>query len=161
MLKHEIPYQTNSAELFAKIADWPWAVFLDSGQPTSQFGRYDIMAAKPFLRLVNNGQQTVIADDDGERSSSSDPFELLKKTIAPYQTSKTELPFEGGAIGYFAYDLARQVEHLPSVALDAENMPQMMVGIYDWAVVVDHQLQRSCLVSHCKNSQTEQDWTRL
>jgi para-aminobenzoate synthetase component I len=161
MLKHEISYQTNSAELFAKIADWPWAVFLDSGQPTSQFGRYDIMAAKPFLRLVNNGQQTVIADDDGERSSSSDPFELLKKTIAPYQTTKTELPFEGGAIGYFAYDLARQVEHLPSVALDAENMPQMMVGIYDWAVVVDHQLQRSCLVSHCKNSQTEQDWPRL
>ncbi|NBX00307.1 MAG: aminodeoxychorismate synthase component I [Methylophilaceae bacterium] len=161
MLKHEIPYQTNSAALFVKIADWPWAVFLDSGQPTSQFGRYDIMVANPFVRLVTNGEQTVITDADGERSSSSDPFELLKETLAPYQTTKTALPFEGGAIGYFAYDLARRVEHLQPVALDAENMPQMMVGVYDWAVVVDHQLQRSCLVSLCKNSQTEQDWPSL
>ena len=161
MLKHEIPYQTNSAELFAKIADWPWAVFLDSGQPVSQFGRYDIMVAKPFVQLVTNGQQTVISDADGERSSSNDPFTLLKETLAPYQISKTALPFVGGAIGYFAYDLARRVEHLPSVALDAENMPEMMVGVYDWAVVVDHQLQRSYLVSHCKNSQTEQDWPSL
>ena len=104
MLKHEIPYQTNSAELFAKIANWPWAVFLDSGQPTSQFGRYDIMVAKPFVQLVTNGLQTVIGDANGERSSSSDPFELLKETLVPYQISKIALPFEGGAIGYFAYD---------------------------------------------------------
>ena len=146
MLKHEIPYQTNSAELFAKIADWPWAVFLDSGKPMSQFGRYDIMVANPFVRLVTNGEQTVIVDGMGERSSKNDPFELLKETLSPYRIAKTELPFEGGAIGYFAYDLARRVEHLPSVSLDAENMPQMLVGIYDWALGVDHQFRRNSLV---------------
>lgn len=161
MLKHEIPYQSNSAELFAKIAHWPWAVLLDSGQPASQFGRYDIMSAMPFVRLVTNGEQTVIFDALGQHSSTSDPFQLLKETLAPYQMAKTELPFEGGAIGYFAYDLARRVEHLPSVSLDAENVPQMMVGIYDWAVVVDHQLQRAHLVSHCQHSKTAQDWPSL
>ena len=161
MLKHEIPYQTNSAELFAKIADWPWAVFLDSGQPMSQFGRYDIMVANPFVRLVTNGEQTVIVDGMGERSSKNDPFELLKETLSPYRIPKTELPFEGGAIGYFAYDLARRVEHLPSVSLDAENMPQMMVGIYDWALVVDHQLRRTYLVSNGMSAQTELDWPSL
>lgn len=161
MLKHEIPYQTNSAELFAKIADWPWAVFLDSGQPMSQFGRYDIMVANPFVRLVTNGEQTVIVDGMGERSSKNDPFELLKETLSPYRIAKTELPFEGGAIGYFAYDLARRVEHLPSVSLDAENMPQMVVGIYDWALVVDHQLRRTYLVSHGMNGETEVDWPSL
>ena len=161
MLKHEIPYQTNSAKLFAKIADWPWAVFLDSGQPMSQFGRYDIMVANPFVRLVTNGEQTVIVDGMGERSSKNDPFELLKETLSPYRIAKTELPFEGGAIGYFAYDLARRVEHLPSVSLDAENMPQMVVGIYDWALVVDHQLRRTYLVSNGMSAQTELDWPSL
>jgi len=161
MLKHEIPYQTNSAELFAKIADWPWAVFLDSGQPMSQFGRYDIMVANPFVRLVTNGEQTVIVDGMGERSSKNDPFELLKETLSPYRIAKTELPFEGGAIGYFAYDLARRIEHLPSVSLDAENMPQMVMGIYDWALVVDHQLRRTYLVSHGMNGETEVDWPSL
>ena len=161
MLKHEIPYQTNSAELFAKIADWPWAVFLDSGQPMSQFGRYDIMVANPFVRLVTNAEQTVIVDGMGERSSKNDPFELLKETLSPYRIAKTELPFEGGAVGYFAYDLARRVEHLPSVSLDAENMPQMKVGIYDWALVVDHQLRRTYLVSHGMNDETEVVWPSL
>lgn len=161
MLKHDIPYQSNSAELFAKIADWSWAVFLDSGQPSSQFGRYDIMAANPFVRLVTKGEQTVIFDAVGERSSKSDPFQLLKETLVPYQMAKTELPFEGGAIGYFAYDLARRVEYLPSVSLDAENMPQMMVGIYDWALVVDHQLRLAYLVSHGMSPQTERDWASL
>lgn len=161
MLKHEIPYQSDSAKLFARIADWSWAVFLDSGQPTSQFGRYDIMAANPFVRLETNGGQTVISDADGERISVDDPFELLKETLAPYKIERTVLPFEGGAIGYFAYDLARRVERLPALALDAENLPQMMVGVYDWALVVDHQLKRSYLVSHGRHPQTEKDWSDL
>ena len=62
MLKHEIPYQTDSAKIFARIADRPWAVFLDSGQPDSQFGHYDIMVADPFIRLVTNGEQTEVFD---------------------------------------------------------------------------------------------------
>ena len=161
MLKHEIPYQPDSAKLFASIADWPWAVFLDSGQPQSQFGRYDIMAANPFLRLMTSGESTLIADSNSERISTDDPFALLKTMLAPYAINQTALPFEGGAIGYFAYDLARRVERLPESALDAENIPQMMVGIYDWAVVVDHQLKRSYLVSHGNHPQTEQDWLKL
>lgn len=161
MLKHEIPYQSDSAKLFASIADWPWAVFLDSGQPKSQFGRYDIMTANPFIRIITNGEDTFIDDANGQSSSKNDPFELLKETLAPYQIKQTKMPFEGGAIGYFAYDLARRVEHLPALAVDAENMPQMMVGVYDWAVVVDHQLQSAYLISHCQHPQTKQDWSKL
>ena len=161
MLKHAIAYPSDSAQLFARIADWPWAVFLDSGQPESQFGRYDIMAAKPFVRLVTNGDCTLIKDANGERSSTDDPFELVKSVLASYPIKQTALPFEGGAIGYFAYDLARRIEQLPSTALDAENMPQMMVGIYDWALVVDHQLKQAYLVAHGKSPQTELEWADL
>ncbi len=161
MLKQEILYQPNSANLFARIADRPWAVFLDSGQPESQFGRFDIMAANPFIRLITSGAQTLIIDQNGSRSSDADPFELLKASLAPYALEQTELPFEGGAIGYFGYDLARRIEHLPEVALDAEEMPEMMVGVYDWAVVVDHRLKRAFLVSHVMHSETQQDWLAL
>ena len=65
MLKHEIPYQSDSSTIFARIADKPWAVFLDSGQPDSQFGHYDIMVADPFIRLVTNGEKTEIFDSKG------------------------------------------------------------------------------------------------
>ena len=161
MLKHEIPYQTDSSKIFARIADRPWAVFLDSGQPHGQFGHYDIMAADPFIRLVTKGEYTEILDSKGHEVSTQDPFELLKSRLANYSLNQAELPFEGGAIGYFAYDLARRVDDLPIQALDAENIPQMMVGIYDWAVVVDHRLSRAWLVSHSFDQATEDVWPEL
>lgn len=161
MLKLEIPYQENSALIFNKIAHLPWAIFLDSGQPQSEFGHYDVMVANPFVKLVTKGDVTEVIDVSGATSTQDDPFEVLKKVIAPYQISKTELPFEGGALGYFAYDLGRRVEKMPSIAKDAEQLPEMMVGIYDWAVVVDHRLKQAYLVSHAKNAATQKEWPAL
>jgi para-aminobenzoate synthetase component 1 len=40
-------------------------------------------------------------------------------------------------------------------------MPEMMIGIYDWALVVDHREQRSYLVSHGLNAETHENWHRL
>ena len=56
------------------------------------------------------------------------------------------LPFRGGAIGWFAYDLGRRIERLPVLARDAEQVPDMAVGIYDWALVVDHTREQAWLV---------------
>jgi anthranilate/para-aminobenzoate synthase component I len=96
---------------------------------------------------------------------------LLKSILAPYQTPKvgvlfpeggspiagTTLPFAGGAVGYFAYDLARRLEKLPNQAKPAAGIPEMMVGVYDWAVVVDHREKCSHLISHGFNTETHQN----
>lgn len=158
---HEITYQPDSAPLFARIAQRSWAVYLDSGQPGSQYGRYDILAADPFITLSTQGEHTEICDAAGSRVSQDDPFALLNGCLAEHRISNTSLPFEGGAIGYFGYDLARRVEQLPQQAQDAEHMPQMMVGIYDWALVVDHREQRSYLVSHGRDAHTAERWPAL
>ena len=72
LLKHLLKYDTNSANLFARLSQQPWAMFLDSGQPESQYGRYDILVADPFVtictietdsetctEIVQNGQRTI------------------------------------------------------------------------------------------------------
>ena len=161
MLKFNLPYVSDSASLFARIAHLPWAIYLDSGQPKSQYGRYDVMAAKPFITLTTHGESTEIWRRNGISHSNQDPFELLKDILKPYTQVKHSLIFEGGAIGYFGYDLARRVEHLPSFAADAEHIPEMMIGIYDWAVVVDHREKSAYLVSHGVDAQTGQDWSDL
>lgn len=161
LLKHELAYTSDSATLFARIKHKPWAVYLDSGQPGSQYGRYDIIAADPLITLSTNGDQTEVRDDTGTHISAADPFLLLKQALAPYAMPVCELPFCGGAIGYFGYDLVRSLEHLPTLAIDAEHMPQMMVGVYDWAVIVDHREQRAWLVSQGKNAQTYENWPAL
>lgn len=161
LLKHELAYSSDSATLFARVKDRPWAVYLDSGQPGSQYGRYDIIAVDPFITLSTRGEQTEVRDDTGTHVSATDPFLLLKQVLMPYAMPACELPFCGGAIGYFGYDLARRLEHLPDLALDGEQIPQMMVGIYDWAVIVDHREQRAWLVSQGKHAQTHKNWQAL
>lgn len=145
--KHRLPYFANSAALFAQIADEPWAIFLDSGAPFCEQGRYDIMAYAPVTTLLNYGNNTRISNQDGVYNSTDDPFALVNKYLQPPMQGLDGLPFNGGAMGYFAYDLARRIEALPSIAEGYEGYPQMAVGIYTWAVVVDHQLRESWLVA--------------
>lgn len=183
MLKYPLVYHHDSARLFAPIAHLPWAMMLDSGQAInpatgkagSQYGRYDILVAEPFITLVTKGQYTAVTRGAQVEHSEDDPFELLKNVLAPYKTPKvgilfaetdspvagTTLPFAGGAVGYFAYDLARRLEKMPNHAIPAAEIPEMMIGVYDWAVIVDHREKCSFLVSHGFDAATHQNWHRL
>ncbi len=48
----------------------------------------------------------------------------------------------------FGYDLGRRFESLPEIAEQDLDLPDMAVGIYDWALIVDHQRQVISLLSH-------------
>ncbi|MEI7867627.1 MAG: aminodeoxychorismate synthase component I [Candidatus Methylumidiphilus sp.] len=157
----ELPYFEDSAALFMPWADRPWAVFLDSGFPHSRQGRFDIIAADPLCTLVTRGNLTEIRQGENIRFSPDDPFELVKQALGDSVETDSRLPFYGGAIGYFAYDLARRLEKLPAIAADEENIPDMVVGIYDWAVVVDHMERRTWLVGLGRDPATLVRWPHL
>ena len=198
--KIEISYADDSAKLFAQICHQPWAIFLDSGQainpetnqPGSQYGRYDILVAEPFITVVTRGERTEITQDNIVSISMEDPFVILNNLLKKYPVIKPKLssqttfsdnelaaaegellagsglpitgagvPFSGGALGYFGYDLGRRLEKLPSIAVNDTQLPEMMIGIYDWALVVDHRERRSFLVSYGMQSQTRENWPRL
>lgn len=165
LLKHNLKYQVNTAQLFARLSHKPWAILLDSGQPQSQYGRYDIIVADPFITVstIDDGAKTKseIARQGQVEVSFDDPFDILNSLIAPYKAAQNALPFCGGAVGYFAYDLARQVEILPNLSSLNPTIPHMMVGIYDWAVVVDHREKTACLVSHGFQQSTRDSWADL
>lgn len=143
----------------------PWAVFLDSAHPYSQLGRYDIIAADPVCTLLTHGDTTEITEGGASTTSAADPFDLVKRYLGLFSQAGAdddfdELPFNGGAIGYFSYDLARRLERLPVIADDAEGIAEMAIGIYTWAVVVDHHRQKSVLVGHGLDEQVRYDLIR-
>jgi len=160
-----LPYFSDSAALFSSIAMKPWAVFLDSAHPYSQLGRYDIIAADPVCTLLTHGDTTEITEGGASTTSAADPFDLVKRYLGLFSQAGAdddfdELPFNGGAIGYFSYDLARRLERLPVIADDAEGIAEMAIGIYTWAVVVDHHRQKSVLVGHGLDEQVRYDLIR-
>jgi para-aminobenzoate synthetase component 1 len=156
----ELPYHSDSALLFEAIADLPWAVFLDSGLHHPGQSRYDILSAQPYMRLVTRGALTEINEERIELSRE-DPFDLLRERLATEPGSGGTLPFCGGAIGYFGYDLARRLQRLPARAADGERIPEMAIGIYDWALVVDHLERRTWLVGQGRDPDTDLKWDSL
>ena len=157
----ELPYPGDSERYFRQLRQRHWPVILDSANTSLPAGRYDIIAADPFITLECRGNQTRIVSATGARLSNEDPFLLLDDLLKKYHQPRSELPFAGGAIGYFGYDLGRRIEDLPSTALDAEAIPDMAVGIYDWAIITDHQQQRCWLASFAQDPQTPEKWAEL
>ncbi|MBI1731529.1 MAG: aminodeoxychorismate synthase component I [Gammaproteobacteria bacterium] len=156
----ELPYRRNSAELFEAICGEPWSIFLDSGYPLIDSGRYDILAARPYLTITTNGAATTIRGG-GVSESPADPFALVREHLGDQAENRSGIPFCGGAMGYFAYDLGRRIEKLPARLARDVSLPDMAVGLYDWAVVVDHHMRRTWLVAQGRCPATERDWPGL
>jgi para-aminobenzoate synthetase component 1 len=135
----ELPYRSNAGDYFAAIAGLPWAAWLDSGG----MARYDILTAAP--------QHTVVVD----AGTDGDPFALLREHLGTPLAQVEGIPFAGGALGYWSYDLARRQIKLPNLEQESEGVPLMAAGIYDWALVLDHQLRTAKLVSHRRYAETE------
>ncbi len=155
----QLPYRPDSVALFEAIAAEPWAVFLDSGRPHACGGRWDILAARPYATLVTRGAVTEIRTRTGVHTESDDPLNILRSQLGTAEPVLASMPFAGGAIGYFAYDLARTLGDLPSHASD--QPPAMAVGLYDWAVLVDHEARVTQLVAAERDDQTGRDWDHL
>lgn len=147
-----LPYKPDAAGYYAAIADLPWAVWLDSGG----MGRYDILCAQPVATLVTYGGHTEIAGASEVRRSADDPFDLLRQQLGAIVEAVPGIPFSGGALGYWGYDLARRMLALSVQAQDAEHLPDMAIGIYDWAIVLDHRQKTARLVSQQRGPDTAQ-----
>ena len=147
LLIRPLPYFSDSAVMFERIADFPGAVFLDSGYPHSSSGRFDIFTAFPRVTISShNGVIRVSSADEVSISENTDPFAVIKEHLEPLEIVRP-YPFLTGAIGYFSYDLGRYTETLPKIAADPQGLPEMLVGIYDWVVVVDHASRHTALLS--------------
>ncbi|MCP3662098.1 MAG: aminodeoxychorismate synthase component I [Gammaproteobacteria bacterium] len=174
-LYHSIPYRENSTRLFESLADKPWSVFLDSGQISGAQGRYDIIAADPTLTLVSKPppSTTGIHENQNDRDiiqlssrdvqwlSDVDPLILIREALGEPIEIPEDIPFAGGAIGYFSYDFGRRWQGVDSRHFCSGALPDLAIGIYDWALVVDHQKRSSHLVSSGRDPQTLSRWDDL
>ncbi|MEX2010850.1 MAG: aminodeoxychorismate synthase component I [Chloroflexota bacterium] len=115
---------TDAAEHFR---DLPGLVLLESARP-GRNARWSFLTADPLAVL------------DGP-SDGPDPFAEARSTlrrVAPGMPSDGGAPpFLGGLAGYLSYDLGRQFERLPSLAVDDQPLPLLRLAVHDWVVAWD------------------------
>lgn len=141
-----ITYYPNSADWFLQIRHLAMPIWLDSGRPQSAYGRFDILSAAPATTLNTFGELTHIQQGNTANTSPQNPFSLLQAYLPQTQVHLEQVPFCGGALGYFGYDLGRRLEKLPEVAAQDIPLPDMSIGIYPWAIVQDHHEMKAWLV---------------
>lgn len=147
-----LPWRQDAAEFyFAPLSASPWAMMLHSGYADHPHSRYDIVVAEPCATLVTHGEITVVNHDGSSHTSTADPLHLLQQTLDARGFAReplSDLPFTGGAVGLFGYDLGRRFETLPQHAERDITLADMAVGLYDWALIVDHQREVITLLSY-------------
>jgi para-aminobenzoate synthetase component I len=152
---------TNLLKLFSFFAEQPWAMLLDSAAQEHANSRYDILVTAPLATLEAKDGICQLSDDNGCHAFSDDPFTVLDAALKRYfpDSCDSALPFVGGAVGYFGYDLGRYVEKLPTLAQADIKLPDLAVGIYSQAVILDKQQQQLWFVDY--QGQAETAWKKF
>lgn len=135
----ELPYMADSRDYMVRLSTLPQPIFLDSCQPAANAGRYDILSALPIASITVDGGQLTCSQPLPEHIED-DLFAVLAHLMdhycpEPLPSYASEVPFVGGLLGYLGY---------PSLqGLGAYQIDNAFLGIYLWALVLDHHSQ-SC-----------------
>jgi len=145
LICRELKISDTSCEVFSQFSTQPWAVFLDSANPNHVNNRFDIIAIKPIKTIeARNGQCFV-----NKELNPSSPFKLLKRYLQDFKSVKApyDLPFNGGLLGHFSYDLGRYIEKIDNSASNDIALPDMAVGLYPDALIYDHKTHKWFFIS--------------
>jgi para-aminobenzoate synthetase component 1 len=121
---------------------------LETQTATRGAGEYSFLAFSPFATLRSKGGLAILETADGEWSHGGDVFAMLRRMLeryavpAPAAGAPEGIPFRGGALGYFGYELGRQIETLPGQAVDEVGLPDCHLAFYNFAVALRHDDQR-------------------
>lgn len=136
-------------------------LLLDSSRPASHFGRYDIAMAEPLAVISHKDGVTKVEQNNTTKTTDVDPFSLIGQLQSQLLVDTSKLPqaqgipFTGGAAGLFGFDLGRSIEVIPSTAAADITMEDLCIGIYPWAIITDHELQSTYLVSQLDELSTQ------
>jgi para-aminobenzoate synthetase component 1 len=148
-LVEEIRTSLSASQCFETFKNRPFSFFLDSGMDPGKLGRYSFMGSDPFLVLQSRGEEISLIRDGVKENRRGNPFDVVGELLATYSLDKcpSGIPFVGGAVGYFSYDLCHFIERLPATAVDDLNLPECYLAFYDTAIAFDHLEGKAYLVS--------------
>jgi len=145
----EIHMAPDAPWCFEAFAPRPYSFWLDSGMDPPKLGRYSFMGSDPFLVMKSRGDEISLVRNGAEEKRRGNPFDVLGELLKEYKMESGELPvpFTGGAVGYFSYDLCHFIEKLPKKAIDDLNLPECYLGFYDAIVAFDHLQHKTYIIS--------------
>lgn len=146
----------SPTRIFAALKHLPYSLFFDSADREHPTGRYSFIVSHPIETIeAKDGEIMITNWEERKTLYEADPFtivqERLDKWIPDAETIRGLPPFQGGAAGYFGYDLARNLEKLPASAASNPDVPDIAIGIYDQVMAFDHEKNQAWMITHAAN----------
>ena len=146
-------YRTVTADLetpvsaFLRIAaKEPEAFLLESVEGGEHVGRYTFIGIEPYKKIVSRGTSITVEEKSARgklsasRTFEGDIFAELKQALGGHTPARLPglPPFTAGAVGFFSYDVVRQIERLPTLAADELGVPDACLMFFDQVLAFDH-----------------------
>jgi anthranilate synthase component 1 len=140
-------YRSLTADLetpvsaFLRLAEGePECFMLESVEGGERVGRYTFIGVRPYKKIVAWGKSIEVTETGSTTVFEGDIFTLLKDALNGHNPARIPAlpPFTAGAVGFFAYDVVRQIERLPTLAKDDLGMPDACLMFFDEVLAFDH-----------------------
>ena len=131
---------TPVSAFLAIAADEPHAFLLESVERGEQIGRFTFLGARPYMRVRSREGAVEIERGRKRETLKENIFQVLKWLLREHRPASYPglPPFTAGAVGYFAYDVVRQLEKIGDHAKDDLHLPDAELMFFDRLLAFDH-----------------------
>jgi anthranilate synthase component 1 len=138
----------------------PVRFLLESVTGGERISRYSFLGAGPreLLHVYADRVESVRPGPGGGAAPAAEtaevlpgpPLPALRSRLGAFAAAPGEVPFSGGWVGFFGWDLVRLLETklLPALPAAAAGEPLATLGRFDTVVVFDHARQRVLAVAN-------------
>lgn len=161
LVREELADLETPLSVYLKLAKGPYSYFLESVQGGEKWGRYSIIGLPCHTVIKVTGKEFRLEKDGEllEQHETVDPFVDIEIFQEQYKIPELDgLPrFNGGLVGYFAYDSVRYVEHkvANSAPPDTVGTPDIVLMVSEEVIVFDNLRGTISLLVYADPSESE------
>jgi anthranilate synthase component 1 len=142
---------TTPVAAFLRIVGDEPGFLLESVEHGERWGRWSFVGRRPAATFVaRNGHVEVDAAVDASVRLDEGILAALEDVLRVYRAPALDdlPPLHSGVLGYWGYDIVREVEHLPDVPPDHQHVPDAVFSIISELAAYDHLRQRAVLIAN-------------
>lgn len=116
------------------------AFLLESVERGEQIGRYTFLGARPYMQLHARAGEITITHGKKTEKNNGNAIQATKQLLTAHKPAIVPglPPFTGGAVGFCAYDLVRQLENIGDSTKDDLKVPDCALMFFDRLLAFDH-----------------------
>ena len=128
----------------------PVRFLLESVTGGEQVSRFSFLGVQPreLYRLYEDRLERQVGKKTETVHAGEAPLVALRRVLGSIRGDKGPIPFTGGYVGFFGFDLVRLIESLPDKPADPFGLPIGVFARFDTVVVFDHARQRVLVIAN-------------